>query len=59
MDGMTPLEKLRSLGYRLPVRFAIFPVVNLDTLESNLITSLGGTDALSRRMLDFLTNIFY
>jgi transposase len=48
MEGKTPLEKLRSLGYNLPVRFAMFPVVNLDTISTDLITSLGGTDVLAK-----------
>ena len=48
LDGMTPLEKLRSFGYRLPFKFAMFPGVNLDTISTDLITSLSGTNVLGK-----------
>ena len=30
MDGKTPIEKLRELGFDLPNEFAAFPVILLD-----------------------------
>ncbi len=46
MDGRTPLEKLRELGYDLPDDFAAFPVVLLDALAVFWATE-GGNDLLA------------
>lgn len=35
MEGKTPYEKLRELGYAVPEEFALFPVVLLDTVSAS------------------------
>lgn len=37
MDGKTPLEKLRALGYNFPNEFAAFPPILLDKFSSQWI----------------------
>lgn len=35
MDGKTPYEKLRELGYAVPEEFALYPVVLLDSVSAS------------------------
>ena len=52
MNGKTPLEKLRSLGYNLPDEFAAFPPVLLDKFSSQWAV-MGGNDLLNYYTINF------
>lgn len=47
MNEQTPLAKLRELGYNVDERFAMFPVLLLDNISSNFITT-PGNDVLTK-----------
>ncbi|HEC63111.1 MAG TPA: hypothetical protein ENI38_01805 [Candidatus Acetothermia bacterium] len=46
MNGKSPLEKLRELGWDLPDKFACFPVILLDEVAV-IWASKGGHDVLA------------
>ena len=41
MEGKTPFEKLKELGYHLPEEFAVFPPVTLDTISTDWLLETG------------------
>ncbi|MCL6579763.1 MAG: helix-turn-helix domain-containing protein [Candidatus Bathyarchaeota archaeon] len=41
MNGKTPFEKLRELGYGLPEEFALFPPIILDTISTDWLLETG------------------
>ena len=41
MNGKTPFEKVKELGYDLPDRFALFPPVILDTISTDWLLKTG------------------
>jgi transposase len=47
MNGTTPLEKLQQLGYSVNEEFAMFPVVLLDDISTDLMLNMPGNDVLA------------
>ena len=54
MNGKTPLEKLNEYCYNLNEKFAMFPVIILDEVSSDIITSWGGNKLPAYDSVEFL-----
>ena len=57
MNGETPFEKLKELGYDLPEEFALFPPVILDSISTSWLVETGN-DLLAHYNLSLTKCIF-
>jgi len=53
MEGKTPFEKLKELGYDLPQGFAVFPPIMLDAISTDWLLETGN-DLLAHYKLDLV-----
>lgn len=47
MEGKTPLQKLKEYGYNLNEKFAMFPMIILDEISTEIITQWDGNKLLA------------